>query len=36
MRMKYLGEHKPASTVVCCQLLELKWKLEVEVVAASD
>ena len=35
MRMKYMGDHRPASTVVCCQLLEPKWKLEVEVVAAT-
>lgn len=35
MRMKHLGNHKPASTVICCQLLEPKWKLEVEVVAAK-
>ncbi len=35
MRMKYLGSHRPASTVVCCQLLEPKWKLEMEVVAAT-
>ena len=33
---KYLGENEPASTVVCCQLLEPKWKLEVETVAAID
>jgi 2-iminobutanoate/2-iminopropanoate deaminase len=35
MRVKYLGSHRPASTVVCCQLLESKWKLEIEVVAAT-
>jgi enamine deaminase RidA (YjgF/YER057c/UK114 family) len=35
MRVKYLGSHRPASTVVCCQLLEPKWKLEIEVVAAT-
>jgi enamine deaminase RidA (YjgF/YER057c/UK114 family) len=34
LRMKYLGSHQPASTVICCQLLESKWKLEIEVVAA--
>ena len=32
---KFLGAHEPASTVVCCQLLESKWKLEVEAVAAA-
>ena len=35
MRMKYLGSTRPASTVVCAQLLESKWKLEVEVVAVT-
>ncbi len=34
LRMKYLKDHQPASTVICCQLLETKWKLEIEVVAA--
>ena len=31
---KYLGSHAPARTVICCQLLEKEWKLEVEAVAA--
>ena len=35
MRVKHMGSHGAASTVVCCQLLEPKWKLEVEVVAAT-
>ena len=35
LRMKYLGNHRPSLTVICCQLLEKKWKLEVEVMAAS-
>jgi 2-iminobutanoate/2-iminopropanoate deaminase len=35
LRMKYLGDHRPALTVVCCQLLESKWKLEVEAMAAT-
>lgn len=34
MRVKYLGLHRPALTVVCCKLLEPQWKLEVEAVAA--
>lgn len=34
LRMKYLGDHAPASTVICCQLLESKWKLEIEAIAA--
>ena len=35
LRMKYLGKHQPALTVVCCQLLEPQWKLEIEAVAAA-
>ena len=35
LRVKYLGDNQPASTVVCCQLLESKWKLEIEAVAAE-
>lgn len=34
LRVKYLGTGEPASTVICCQLLESKWKLEIEAVAA--
>ena len=34
LRMKYLMDNHPASTVICCQLLESKWKLEIEAVAA--
>ncbi|MEM6428080.1 MAG: Rid family hydrolase [Deinococcota bacterium] len=34
LRQKFLGDHQPASTVVCCQLLEPSWKLEVEAMAA--
>lgn len=34
LRVKYLGDNCPSSTVVCCQLLETKWKLEIEAVAA--
>lgn len=34
LRMKYLGAHRPASTVVCCQMLEPAWKLELEAMAA--
>ena len=34
LRMKYLRDNQPASTVICCQLLEPKWKLEIEAVAA--
>lgn len=35
MRAKQLGAHRVASTVVCCQLLESKWKLEIEAIAAT-
>ena len=35
LRVKYLGDHQPASTVICCQLLDPKWKLEVEAIAAK-
>lgn len=34
LRVKYLGAHRPASTVICCQLVEPSWKLEIEAVAA--
>ena len=36
LRMKYLGNNHPALTVICCQLLEQKWKLEIEAVAAAE
>lgn len=35
LRVKYLGDNQPALTVICCQLLEPKWKLEIEAVAAQ-
>jgi enamine deaminase RidA (YjgF/YER057c/UK114 family) len=35
LRMKYLGDNKPALTVICCQLLLPEWKLEVEAMAAT-
>jgi 2-iminobutanoate/2-iminopropanoate deaminase len=35
LRRKYLGDHEPASTVVCCQLLDRSWKLEMEAMAAA-
>ena len=35
LRVKYLGSHRPALTVICCQLLEPQWKIEVEAVAAG-
>jgi 2-iminobutanoate/2-iminopropanoate deaminase len=35
MRAKHLGEHSVALTVICCQLLDPRWKLEVEAVASG-
>ncbi|MEO8611003.1 MAG: Rid family hydrolase [Chloroflexota bacterium] len=35
LRKKYLGEHQVASTVVCAQLLDPYWKLEIEAMAAE-
>ncbi len=35
LRKKYLGDHAPSLTVVCCQLLDPAWKLEVEAMAAE-
>ena len=35
LRKKYLGDHQPALTVVCAQLLDPRWKLEVEAMAAE-
>jgi 2-iminobutanoate/2-iminopropanoate deaminase len=35
LRKKYLGDHQTASTVVCAQLLDPRWKLEVEAMAAE-
>jgi enamine deaminase RidA (YjgF/YER057c/UK114 family) len=35
MRARFLGTHEPALTVVCCQLLDPRWKLEVEAMAAT-
>jgi 2-iminobutanoate/2-iminopropanoate deaminase len=35
LRKKYLGDHEVLSTVVCAQLLDPRWKLEMEAVAAE-
>lgn len=35
MRVKYLGDHQTSLTVICCQLLDPSWKLEVEAIAAK-
>ncbi|GAA5160230.1 RidA family protein [Pseudonocardia eucalypti] len=34
IRARYLGDHCPSLTVVCSQLLDPAWKLELEAVAA--
>jgi len=34
LRAKYLSNHEPSSTVICCQLLKTSWKLEIEAIAA--
>ena len=33
--MKYLGNNAPTRTVLCCKLLDKKWKLEVEAIASK-
>ena len=33
--VKHLGPHAPSRTVICCQLLDPRWKLEVEAMAAT-
>ncbi|MEO7974816.1 MAG: RidA family protein [Thermoanaerobaculia bacterium] len=35
IRARQLGAHRVSSTVVCCQLLESRWKLEIEAIAAA-
>ena len=35
MRVRFLGTHEPSSTVICCRLLDPKWKLEIEAMAAT-
>jgi 2-iminobutanoate/2-iminopropanoate deaminase len=35
LRKKYLGSHEVASTVICCQLLDPTWKLEIEAIASQ-
>lgn len=35
LRKKYLGDHTTALTVVCAQLLDPKWKVEIEAMAAG-
>ena len=33
--MRHLGEHRVPRTVICAQLLDAAWKLEVEALAAA-
>jgi len=33
--VKHLGTHRVALTVVCSRLLDPRWKLEMEAVAAA-
>ncbi len=35
IRQKYMGDLRTTLTTICCQLLEPKWKLEIEAVAAK-
>lgn len=35
LRVKYLGSHRTSLTVVCCRLLDPRWKLEIEAIAAG-
>lgn len=35
IRRKFLGDHKPALTVVVVQTLDPKWLLEIEAIAAA-
>lgn len=32
---KHLGSHVPARTVVCCRLLDPRWRIEIEAMAAA-
>ena len=36
MRVKHLGTQEISLTVVCCRLLDPRWKLEMEAVAARS
>jgi 2-iminobutanoate/2-iminopropanoate deaminase len=35
LRKKYLGDHQTSLTVICAQLLDPRWKLELEAMAAE-
>lgn len=32
---RHLGAHAPTRTVVCCRLLDPRWKIEIEAMAAG-
>jgi enamine deaminase RidA (YjgF/YER057c/UK114 family) len=34
-RAKALGDHRPALTVICCQMVRSEWKIEIDAVAAK-
>jgi len=36
MRVKHLGHHRVSLTVISCRLLDPRWKLEMEAVAARS
>lgn len=34
-RRNALGDHAPALTVICCQMVRSEWKIEIDAVAAK-
>lgn len=34
-RQRALGDHRPALTVICCQMVRSAWKLEIDAIAAT-
>jgi 2-iminobutanoate/2-iminopropanoate deaminase len=34
-RGRALGDHRPALTVICCQMVDVAWKIEIDAVAAK-
>jgi enamine deaminase RidA (YjgF/YER057c/UK114 family) len=34
-RRRALGDHRPALTVICCQMVRSPWKLEIDAIAAK-
>ena len=35
-RHRALGDHRPALTVICCQMVRSAWKLEIDAIAAKS